>query len=352
MIIDCDVHPQLKRAENLADYMPGRYREHFMKWRGNSPKGLTNYEVPQGGRRLDSIPADGNPSGSDPDLFKKQLLDEAGVDIAIHLCNVGGNSRDPEIDAALKSGMNEWMAKTWIGEYNSHGRYRAAIGIALDNPSAAVSEIEKWADHPNFVQVLGNPETGVPLGNPRFDPIWEAAARHRLPVALHMGTSGLPAMQTPVGYCAYYLEIHSVAFAAVHATHLLSFICEGAFDRHPDLKVVLVEGGFSWVGPLIWRLEKSWETVRAAFPTLKRRPSEYLYDHIRLTSQPIEEPARPGDLSRLYDMIDAPRILMFSTDYPHWDFDNPKRALPRMSPEALDRIRFRNAAELYNIAVD
>ena len=151
---------------------------------------------------------------------------------------------------------------------------------------------------------------------------------------------------------SYYAEVHAVAEATVYVSHLLSFITEGVFDRYPDFKVVFVEGGFSWVGPVIWRLEKAWSTVRREFGGLKRRPTDYLYENCRFTSQPIEEPDRKQDLARLFEMIDAERILMFSTDYPHWDYDNPKRALPRLPREALDRIRYKNAAELYGIPLN
>jgi predicted TIM-barrel fold metal-dependent hydrolase len=48
-------------------------------------------------------------------------------------------------------------------------------------------------------------------------------------------------------------------------------------------------------------------------------------------------------------MIDAERVLMFATDYPHWDYDDPKRALARLSDSAMRKISHQNAAELYNM---
>lgn len=350
MLIDCDVHPQLRKGEDLTEYMPAEFRSRYRD-RNSYGGSAANYPSPNGGRRLDTFAADGT-SGSDPAMWETQLLGEAGVDYAIHLTDVGGGSIDPEVNAAIKGAMNEWTAQTWLSAYNEHGRYRGSITIPLNNAEASVREIEKWAGHPSFVQLLGNPKVDAPLGNRQYDPIWEAAARHGLPLALHSNSAGLPSEQTPVGYCSYYAEVHAVLLSTIYVTHMMSFICEGVFDRFPDFKVIFVEGGFSWVGPVLWRMEKAWSRVRQEFPNVKRSPSEYLYEHMRFTSQPIEEPDRPKDLYRLFDTFDAARILMFSTDYPHWDFDNPKRVLARLSEADRQRIMFQNAAEIYKIPVN
>ena len=40
--------------------------------------------------------------------------------------------------------------------------------------------------------------------------------------------------------------------------------------------------------------------------------------------------------------------VMFSSDYPHWDFDSPAKALPAAMPAALrGKITGENAARLY-----
>ena len=50
-------------------------------------------------------------------------------------------------------------------------------------------------------------------------------------------------------------------------------------------------------------------------------------------------------------MIGAPEMILFSSDYPHWDFDNPKMALPALPSEWKEKIFWRNAAELYGLPV-
>jgi len=46
-------------------------------------------------------------------------------------------------------------------------------------------------------------------------------------------------------------------------------------------------------------------------------------------------------------MVDAEHTLMFSSDYPHWDFDDPTRALNAFPAAIRDRVRGRTAMELY-----
>jgi predicted TIM-barrel fold metal-dependent hydrolase len=86
-------------------------------------------------------------------------------------------------------------------------------------------------------------------------------------------------------------------------------------------------------------------------PWLKRLPSEYIREHVRLTTQPTEEPENPAHLLQIFEMIGSPEMILFSSDYPHWDFDNPRVALPALPAQWKERIFWRNAAELYGLTV-
>ena len=104
------------------------------------------------------------------------------------------------------------------------------------------------------------------------------------------------------------------------------------FEHIPNLRVVLVEGGFAWLPALSWRLDKHYKRLREEVPHLKRLPSEYIRDNIWVTTQPIEEPERPEDLLATCEWIGWDR-MMFSTDYPHWDQDDPRYAFKVPLPE-------------------
>ena len=76
-------------------------------------------------------------------------------------------------------------------------------------------------------------------------------------------------------------------------------------------------------------------------PYLKRKPSEYIRDHIFWTTQPMEDPERREHLFDVIDWIGWDKLL-FATDYPHWDFDEPSRVLPAGVSDA-NRRRFISA---------
>ena len=127
----------------------------------------------------------------------------------------------------------------------------------------------------------------------------------------------------------------------------LQVVLEGVFERFPALKLVLIEAGFAWLPSLCWRLDKLFLRMRAELPHLKRLPSEYIREHVWLTSQPMEEPADRAQALDAIEWIGWDRLL-FATDYPHWDYDDPAMALPGGVSEARRRGFFMdNARAVY-----
>jgi uncharacterized protein len=102
---------------------------------------------------------------------------------------------------------------------------------------------------------------------------------------------------------------------------LLSLIAEGVFARFPDLRVVLLESGVTWLPAFLWRANKIWRALRAEVPWVDRAPAEIVRQHVRLTLQPFDAPADPLVLQRILEQIGSESMLLFSTDYPHWQFD-------------------------------
>jgi predicted TIM-barrel fold metal-dependent hydrolase len=151
------------------------------------------------------------------------------------------------------------------------------------------------------------------------------------------------------GWVSYYLEDHHSNTESMMAL-ITSLVLEGVFEEFPTLKLVLIEGGFVWLPSLAWRLDKHWKTLKAEVPHLKRAPSEYIRDHFWFTTQPIDEPNKPQHMRETLEWIGFDKIL-FSTDYPHWDFDDPATALSKIRMNEQERrMIFRdNAAALYGL---
>src|SRR5581483_3593225 len=214
-------------------------------------------------------------------------------------------------------------------------------------PEVAAREIERCVElGGGFVQVIVPAGTEQPLGSPRYRPLFRAAADAGLPVAAHFG--GVDD-HSGAGWPSYYLEEH-VAYAVRVQAQVASLICSGIFAELPHLRIVLTEFGFAWVPALAWALDRAWERLRDDVAHLDRPPSELLHDHFWLTTQPVDEPDDPRDFTAMIDHGRLGDRLLFSTDYPHWDFDSPTQALPRTLPDELRRrILAGNACALHHL---
>lgn len=346
LIVDCDVHCELANPAELAPYLPEYLRQH--------PKPIPGspYGNPVGYLRKDAAPPGGGIAGSDPAFVGKQLLDPYQIDYAILNWGSGmGVSVMPNeyAAAATATAYNDLLAEKWL---KADPRFRGSLVVASHTGPVAAKEIERMAKVQGVVQVLISGAAQEGYGKQRYWPIYEAAEHHGLPVALHPGFEGkgISLMPTPVGHLGTYLEWHT-CLPMTFMAHLVSMVCEGVFERFPKLRVVLVEGGFGWLPHLMWRLDKNWKAVRSDTPWLQRLPSEYIKEHCRLTTQPVEEPPNDDFLLQVFRMMDAHKTLMFSTDYPHWDFDSPVQALPKMPEDLTRRIMGETAAELYGLGV-
>jgi uncharacterized protein len=346
-IADGDIHPRPKSQAALDRFLSKRWREHMATY-GMIPR--HQYQAgpayPKGSPnacRRDAYPPGGNP-GTDLDFMRAQLLDPCNIELGIlnAITPAPGAAQNRDLSVALSRSMNEWQQAEWT---DHEPRLKASIVVPYEDGAAAAAEIEHWAGKPDFVQVLLMSRTAEPLGQRRYWPIYEAAARNNLPVGIHaFGYGGFPV--TGSGWPSYYIEEmsgHSQCCQAV----LASLVLEGVFEHFPTLKIVLIEAGFAWVPPLSWRLDNHFRKFRSELPHLKKMPSEYIRSNVWLTTQPMEEPDRRKQFGEMAEWIGWDRLI-FATDYPHWDFDDPTEALPIRLDDDKRRALFReNARAVY-----
>src|SRR5713101_3704715 len=303
-IADCDIHPARATKTELYPYLAKRWHAHIETYGEHPYQGMMGgppYPKAQpNASRRDAYPPEGGPQGSSLSFMQTQHLDPNNV----------------------------------------------VLGVL--NPLATGQGIRNHAGDKNFVQVLLLSRNVEPLGQRRYWPIYEAAEEAGLPVGVHaFGFGGNPI--TASGWPSYYIE-EMVGHSQCQQTALASIVLEGVFERHPKLKMIMIEAGFGWAPSLSWRLDKSWQRLRSEVPHVKRPPSETIREHIYWTTQPMEDPERRDHLFEVIDWVGWDKLL-FATDYPHWDYDDPSRVLPAgVSAANREAFYLGNARKVYGLA--
>lgn len=342
-IIDCDVHAYLNEGD-LERFLSPFWRQFFADHGKRSYDGSHYPRANPQAARLDAWPPDGSFPGGSLSFTQEQLIDAYDLEYAILTPLTGaGEILDLDFGLAASQAINDWQLEEWTSQ---DSRIKGSLIVPYESGELSASEIHRLGDHPDFVQVLLITRTREPLGQRRYWPMYEAALEHDLPIAIHFGgTGGQPL--TGAGWPSFYIEDHA-GMAQSFQAQVTSLVSQGVFELFPGLKVVLIEGGFGWMVPLMWRLDATYKKLHKELIRVKDLPSNYIRKHFWISTQPIEEPLKDHQFMELMGQLDMDERLMFATDYPHWDFDAPDRALPASVPaETRKMIMSENARQLY-----
>ena len=342
-VIDIDVHEAFSSLQALVPYLDEPWRELIARghWKGFTQPFV--YWATGGGNRADAEPEGGGPPGSDYELMRSQLLDAYDMRAAVltgYFYPVMLGDMQVEFASALATAYNSYQVEEWLA---ADPRLLGSVQVAPQDPHAAAREIDRVGSHPQMVQVLLGITTRA-YGDPFYFPIFEAAQRNGLKIATHHTVY----VEGALGMGRYYVERHMLIPQATMA-QIISFVCAGVFDRFPELDVVCLEGGFTWLPHLMWRMDREYKSLRAEIPWVKRLPSEHIKERVRVSTQPVED-LNGDELMKTIELIGSEDVVMFATDYPHFDFDSPLRSLPPRLPEDLKRkILYENAQAFYGL---
>lgn len=361
-LVDCDLHQSYANEDEIIKYLPDRYKSRGivlpeLLYRHESSTSVENrhYREDSDANSGWKEPTEERPAGSDYEAIRKNHLDKHDVSYALltHQTDLTINGI-PNRDYAfeLARAVNEYTITEWLPRDD---RFLASLLVSMENPKKSAEMIREMGEHPRVRQVLVQSAAGRnPFGQPYYWPVYKAAEELGLPIGVHLSSTGAGLMNpvTAAGHPNNSIEWGTLV-PAVYQGLLASLISEGVFEKYPDLKVALIEGGYRWIPGFMWRMDGLWKARRSQVPWLEKRPSEYIYDNVRFTTQPAHMPEDPHNLTKLLDSFRAEELLMFSSDYPHWDADEPNHALPPgLSEEAEKRIYYKNAQELYDLPDD
>ena len=291
---------------------PGAQEDYY---RHGNPDGLSFRQLM--GEPMRAIPAFRNP------VDRMALLDEQGVDRALMFPTLASLLEerlrsDVELLHEAVHAFNRWLHDEWT--FDHEGRIFTTPVITLPDVTRAIAELE-WVHERGAKVVLIRPAP-VPdrvgsrsPGLPEFDPFWERVCDLGVLVAMHASDSGYARHvgewephdeYTPFAPSAF--EWVSVGFAKRPVTDTVAaMICHGALSRHPDLRLVMIENGSSWVRPLLDDLRD----------TYKKMPQGFLEDPEVVFRRAVHvAPFWEEDAGVLCEAIGVDNVL-FGSDYPH-----------------------------------
>jgi predicted TIM-barrel fold metal-dependent hydrolase len=239
----------------------------------------------------------------------------------------------------------------WLAAYCAHDPQRlVGVGtLPMTDPGDALAEARRCVEHLGFRGVWRRPERfpGVPaLHDPGYERLWSYLAEADVPLAVHPGLNGVVPYE-------YFGDRFDADFAAMHAAHfpveqmmnLTTLVAFGILERHPRLRVALLEAGAVWALSYVHRLDEHLEVFGFPNASLTMRPSDYFRRQCFVS---VEEP-EPG----LAVMLEAfPGSVVFASDYPHADGTFPGATKELLDTPALDdaarrRVLRDNARRLY-----
>lgn len=238
----------------------------------------------------------------------------------------------------------------WIADYCAADPERLA-GLAVLSTwdvGGAVRELRRARELGlRGAAIWTSPPEGESFFDRRYEPLWEAAAGLKMPLSLHT----LAGNRASRDVARYGADVESTFFFVFTTRlELQRSLCElvvsGAFERHPELRVVAAEGGIEYAATLERRLDggfaRSWGRLDHS---LEMKPSEYFRRNVYLTY--ISDPVGLNNVR-----FTGADHFMWSGDYPHdastWP-DSPRVMREECEAAGLDEAEVRKLGAL-NVA--
>ena len=230
-------------------------------------------------------------------------------------------------------------------------RLRTAIVASTRAVDEAVSEIRRWGTSRWAAAVLPVIARDVPIDHPDLEPIWAAAEEHDLPIVHHSNTWNPP-------YFPGYQDLWDNIFLGRMASHpwggmrfTAAFIGAGIMDRHPRLRVGVLECGFGWLPFWGRRMDEQAVYVGGIAP-LRHAPREYLTSGRFFCTIERHE---GEDIFGFVTSVLGDDVLMYASDYPHSECQFPDSVdnilqWASLKPDTRRKLLWDNAARFYKRA--
>ena len=293
--------------------------------------------------------------GWDPEAYRL-AMERLGIDqMALYpsrgLMQVGGWGTDPKLATATAiAGAYNRYVRDFCGE--SQGRIVGVGQLDLRDVDAAIAEARRAVGQYGFRGFYVLPEAplpGVTLDKPYYDPLWSTLEELGTPLALHdVAGHGLGQIGAD-RFREWAAPRIAFAFPLEAQVALFQFLLGGICERHPNLKVVVLESGCGWLPYCLWYLDELYDRYRYVdLPPLSLKPTEYFQRQCFISAE-MGEPT----LKATVELLGSDNIVT-AADFPHPEgyFPDGVRdfvARTDIDTDAKQRILWDNPRRLYGL---
>ncbi|MBX6388131.1 MAG: amidohydrolase family protein [Frankia sp.] len=336
----------------LADLTPKAVKDPDGEWETVSVDGQTFRRKLPSSAAVKFLEESNRPQGVRDPVARLADLDREGVWAEVIFPSLGmwaSTFRTPELLKACMRASNEYALTELVSVSD---RYVVTGQISTLRVQDAVEEVE-WLAENGFRAVFlpTAPHPSAPDWNrDDWEPLWTALERAGIVAAFHIGTDPIDITGPGLGHVyrgpgGAVMNYTETTFSGQRAA--MKMVGSGALDRHPDLRVLIAEGGASWVPFLGDRLREGYRQHHMAVrPKLSRDPKEILMTQVYASFQ-HDETAVPTMEALGY------RNVMFGSDYPHMEgtYGHTQKTLEGLladaRPETAQRITQGTFRELF-----
>ena len=364
-IIDVDSHhyeTDAKSAAEIIEYITdpvlrqlalsaaqvGSNNANGAKGLGILPSGIAYQDM---GGRVTRYPLRGAEKTGDAEHrdieLTKRWMDAIGIDITIlfptMMLDLGFHPQ-VQVEVELAQAYNKWLVERLLAR---EPRLKSMLYLPFNDPEACIRTIEEFGEKKGVIGFLVTSARLKPIHDNAYMRIYAMLEERGLPLGFHgnynWGDVSFSTMNR-------FISVHSLGFVFYNMVHMVNWIMNGLPERFPKLKIIWIESGLAWVPFMIQRLDNEYKMRTSEAPALKKLPGDYIRE-MYFSSQPMEKPDDLSILETTFRMINAESQLMYSSDYPHWDFDLPSVIydLPFLSEADKRSILGGNAVRLFKL---
>ncbi len=284
--------------------------------------------------------------GVEDDLIDTRVdeMEQEGVDQQFLVSGTFGGHEEPEVDMAFIRALHTYLDEICA---RHPGRFTSTLQATARDVEGSVAEMRRWADAPWAVAVQTRLPVDYPIDHPNLEPIWAEADRQGLTIVHHSASSGYPGER----------DLWSNPFIGRTASHpwgamriMAAVFGSGILDRHPNLKLAVLESGFGWIPFWAKRMEDQVNYMGYVAEDLRHSMWEYATGGRFFAGIVLHE---GEEMVRMVNDLCGDHMLMFSSDYPHAESRFPDSVDIVLGWDSLDadakqKLFWENAARCFD----